>query len=226
MDVATVNIGGIMKSKEMAIAHTDRDKPYHHGDLRAALLQAGLAILAEEGVQALSLRAAARRAGVSHAAPYRHFADKEALLAAIAEEGFNMLAAEVEAARACFPASPREQLAESAWAYVRFALAHPDHLRVMFGGSIEDPQAYPGLREAGARAFAVLVDIIRAGQDAGTMIAGEARLLAVVAWTQVHGLSLLLIGHQVPHDVSAALDAEQLARTCSRLLSTGLAPRA
>ncbi|HEV2461595.1 MAG TPA: TetR/AcrR family transcriptional regulator, partial [Ktedonobacterales bacterium] len=178
---------------EMATAHTDREKPYHHGDLRAALIRAGLAILAEEGIQALSLRAAARRAGVSHAAPYRHFADKEALLAAIAEEGFNMFAAEVEAARARYPGSPREQLEETAWAYVRFALAHPDHLRVMFGGSIRDPQAYPGLREAGSRAFAVLVDIIRAGQDAGTMIAGEARLLAFVAWTQVHGLSLLLI---------------------------------
>ncbi len=206
-------------------AHTERGKPYHHGDLRAALIQAGLEILAEEGVQALSLRAAARRVGVSHAAPYRHFADKEALLAAIAEEGFNMFAAEVEGARDRLPASPREQLEETAWAYVRFALAHPDHLRVMFGGLVENPQAYPGLREAGSRAFAVLVDIMRAGQAAGAIIAGEARLLAFVAWTNVHGLSLLLIGHQAPHDVSAALDPEQLARTCSRLFYTGLAPR-
>jgi len=214
-----------MNEEEMTPAHTDREKPYHHGDLRAALIRAGLAILAEEGVQALSLRAAARRAGVSHAAPYRHFADKEALLAAIAEEGFNMLAAEVEAARERFPASPREQLEESAWAYVRFALVHPDHLLVMFGGLFENPRAYPGLREAGARAFNVLVEIVRSGQGAGTMITGEARLLAFVAWTQVHGLSLLLIGHQEPRDVSAALDAEQLARTCSRLFYAGLAPR-
>jgi len=215
-----------MDDEEIAVPQSEREKPYHHGDLRAALIQAGLAILAEEGVQALTLRAAARRAGVSHAAPYRHFADKEALLAAIAEEGFNMFAAEIEAARDRFPASPREQLEETAWAYVRFALAHPDHLRVMFGGSIEDPQVYPGLREAGSRAFAVLVNIMRAGQDAGTIVAGEARVLALIAWTQVHGLSLLLIGHQVPRDVSAALDAEQLARICSRQFYTGLAPRA
>lgn len=217
------------EDKEMATAdtepHADREKPYHHGDLRAALIQAGLAILAEEGVQGLSLRAAARRAGVSHAAPYRHFADKEALLAAIAEEGFNMFAADVEAARARFPASPRAQLEESAWAYVRFALAHPDHLRVMFGGLIENPQAYPGLRDAGSRAFSVLVKIMRAGQAAEVMVAGEPRLLALVAWSQVHGLSLLLIGHQVPPDVSAALDAEQLARLCSRTLYEGLALR-
>ena len=209
----------------MATAHTDRGKTYHHGDLRAALIQAGLAILAEEGVRALSLRAAARRAGVSHAAPYRPFADKEALLAAIAEEGFNLLAAEVEAARERFPASPREQLEETAWTYVRFALAHPDHLLVMFSSLIEDPQVYPGLWDAAGHAFDVLVEIVRAGQDAGTMIAADARQLSVVAWTQVHGLSLLLIGHQVPRDVSAALDAEQLARSCSRLFYTGLAPR-
>jgi AcrR family transcriptional regulator len=214
-----------MNDKGMAKAHTDREKPYHHGDLRAALIRAGLAILAEEGVQALSLRAAARRAGVSHAAPYRHFADKEALLAAIAEEGFNVLAAEVEAARERFPASPREQFEESGWVYVQFALAHPDHLLVMFSSLIEDPQAYPGLRDAGGHAFNVLVEIVRAGQAAGIIIAGEARLLAVAAWTQMHGLSLLLIGHQVPRDVSAALDPEQLARTCSRLFYTGLAPR-
>ncbi|HEV2239120.1 MAG TPA: TetR/AcrR family transcriptional regulator [Ktedonobacterales bacterium] len=208
-----------------AEAPTDREKPYHHGDLRAALIRAGLAILAEEGVQALSLRAAARRAGVSHAAPYRHFAAKEALLAAIAAQGFNLFAAELEAARDRLPAAPRQQLEETAWAYVRFALAHPDHLRVMFGGLIVDPGVYPGLREAGSRAFAVLVDIVRAGQDTGAIIAGESRLLAFVAWTQVHGLSLLLIGHQEPRDVIAARDAEQLARSCSRLFYTGLALR-
>ena len=214
-----------MSENETATPHAERERPYHHGDLRAALIQAGLAILAEEGVQALSLRAAARRVGVSHAAPYRHFADKEALLAAIAEEGFNLLFAEVEAARARFPASPREQLEESGWAYVRFALAHPDHLRVMFGGLIENPQAYPGLRDAGARAFGVLVEIMRAGQDAGVIVKDEARLLALVGWTQVHGLSLLLIGRQLPQDTSAKLDAEQLARVCSRRFYQGLAPR-
>lgn len=214
-----------MNEKETATPHVEREKPYHHGDLRAALIQAGLAILAEEGVQNLSLRAAARRVGVSHAAPYRHFADKEALLAAIAEEGFNLLAAEVEAARARFPASPREQFEESGWAYVRFALAHPDHLRVMFGGLIENPFAYPSLRDAGARAFAGLVEIIQAGQDAEIMVKDEARLLALIAWTQVHGLALLLIGRQVPQDISAMFDAEQLARTCSRRFYQGLAPR-
>jgi AcrR family transcriptional regulator len=203
----------------------DRDRPYHHGDLRAALIQSGLAILAEEGAPALTLRAAARRAGVSHSAPYRHFADKEALLAAIAEEGFDTLADEVVAASARFPGAPRAQLEEAGWAYVRFALTHPDHLRVMFGGMIPSPQVHPGLRAAGSRAFAALVDLVRAGQAAGAVVDGHPRQVAVVAWSLVHGLALLLIGNQVPPDVRASLDQEQLVRLCLRLQFQGLSPR-
>ena len=203
----------------------DRDRPYHHGDLRAALIQAGLTILAEEGAPALTLRAAARRAGVSHSAPYRHFADKEALLAAIAEEGFDTLASEVVEASARFPGAPRAQLEEAGWAYVRFAVTHPDHLRVMFGGVIPDPQVHPGLQAAGTRAFSALVDLVRAGQEAGAVVDGNPRQVAVAAWSMVHGLALLLIGNQVPRDVRAALDQEQLVRLCLRLQFQGLSPR-
>src|SRR5260370_8363924 len=102
-----------------------KGKPYHHGDLRAALIQAGLAILAEEGAQALTLRAAARRAGVSHSAPYRHFADKEALLAAIAEEGFTQLAQRLEQARGSADRSARPQLQNPRWPYAHYPLTHP-----------------------------------------------------------------------------------------------------
>ncbi|HEV8194353.1 MAG TPA: TetR/AcrR family transcriptional regulator [Ktedonobacterales bacterium] len=195
---------------------------YHHGDLRAALIRAGLAILAEEGAQALTLRAVARRAGVSHNAPYRHFADKEALLAAIAEEGFVELTARVEEARAHVPASPRTQLEDSGWAYVQFALAHPDHLRVMFDVPITDPQAYPGLLAAGARAFNVLVEIIEAGQRAGEFIDGDPRQIAFAAWGMVHGLALLLANQQVPRDVRASYGQEELVRLCIRQQHQGL----
>jgi AcrR family transcriptional regulator len=204
---------------------TGEHRLYHHGDLRAALIRAGLAILAEEGVQALTLRAAARRAGVSHNAPYRHFADKEALLAAIAEEGFLDLAARVEEARARAQGGPRAQLEESGWAYVQFALAHPDHLRVMFDVPITDPQAHPGLLAAGARAFNVLVEIIEAGQRAGEIVAGNSRQLAFAAWSMVHGLGLLLANRQVPRDVRAAYGQEQLVRLCIRQQHEGLVPR-
>jgi AcrR family transcriptional regulator len=199
---------------------------YHHGDLRAALIRAGLAILAEEGVQGLTLRAVARRAGVSHNAPYRHFADKEALLVAIAEEGFIELAARVEEARTHAPASPRAQLEDSGWAYAQFALAHPDHLRVMFDVPITDPQAYPGLLAAAARAFRVLVEIIEAGQQAEEFIAGEPRQIAFGAWGMVHGLALLLANRQVPRDIRAAYGQEELVRLCIRQQHEGLLRRA
>jgi AcrR family transcriptional regulator len=204
-----------------AVGH-DAGRPYHHGDLRAALIQAGLAILAEEGTQALTLRAAARRAGVSHNAPYRHFADKESLLAAIAEEGFLELAVRLEEARARAGPAARAQLEESGWAYVRFGTAHPDHLRVMFGGLVPDPSTHPGLLVASIRAFDLLVAIIRAGQEAGALIAGEPRQLALTAWAIVHGLALLLSNRQVPQVLLQSHDQEQLVRLALRQQFHGL----
>lgn len=200
----------------------DQGRHYHHGNLRAALIQAGLAILAEEGAQALTLRAAARRAGVSHNAPYRHFDDKEALVAAIAEEGFGELAAQLEEARSRAAQSPRAQLAETGWAYVQFGVSHPDHLGVMFSSLIANPGRYPGLQAAEARAFNVLVEIIQAGQDAGAVIAGSPQQLAFAAWAMVHGLAVLLIDRQVPPAVSARYDQEQLVRLCLRQHYEGL----
>ena len=218
--------GDEVEHDNLGTASTDRNRPYHHGDLRAALIQAGLAILAEEGVQALTLRAAARRAGVSHNAPYRHFTDKEALLAAIAEEGFDELANRLEEARARSRPSAQAQLEETGWTYVQFALTHPDHLRVMFGSLISDPQAYPSLRAAGARAFNPLIEILRSGQDSGTVIAGNPRQLAFSAWAMVHGLALLLIDRQVPRDLRAAESAEALVRLTLRQHYEGLDLRA
>lgn len=234
-DVAIVNIGAIRMTDFADKGRTEWPeheatpsglpgpaRPYHHGDLRGALIHAGLAILAEEGARALTLRAAARRAGVSHNAPYRHFADKDALLAAIAEEGFNELASRLEEARARVPLSARAQLEETGWAYVQFAVAHPDHLRVMFGRPATDPRQYPGLSTAGARAFNILVEIIQTGQATRVIIAGDPRQLAFASWAVVHGLALLLIDQQVPPDRYGASDTEQLVRLCLRQQYQGL----
>ena len=105
-------------------------KSYHHGNLRNALISAGVAILSSEGASAVSLRKVAREAGVSHAAPYRHFADKEALMVAIAEEGFHKLAQELEKAFVRFPTHPNDsfgELVEMSMVYLRFAEKNPDH---------------------------------------------------------------------------------------------------
>src|SRR5262245_24493316 len=110
---------------------------YHHGDLPPALLRAAGKILEKEGVGALSLRELARRAGVSHNAPYRHFPDRDSLLAALAAEGFVELRQELE----------RQGGTDAGVAYVRFALAHPQRFRLMFGGQVSYDR-YPDLRQA------------------------------------------------------------------------------
>ncbi|HZM36505.1 MAG TPA: TetR/AcrR family transcriptional regulator [Burkholderiales bacterium] len=153
---------------------------YHHGGLRAALLQAAGDLLEKQGLAALSLREAARRAGVSHNAPYRHFPDRDALLASLASEGYRQLgeALKGRAGR------------EMGEAYVRFALGHPNRFRLMFGGVLA-MAAHPELREAAGATYETLVVAFRAQRD----IADPA-LAAAAAWSLVHGLAqLLLDGH-------------------------------
>lgn len=153
---------------------------YHHGDLRAAVLQAASKILEKHGISGLSLREAARRAGVSHNAPYRHFPDRESLLAAIAAAGFVMLGEALKS-------SSGKAMGE---AYVRFALGHPQRFRLMFGASLA-VEKYPELREAADRAYQALVDSFRPHADAQ-----QAQIAAAAAWSLVHGLShLILDGH-------------------------------
>jgi AcrR family transcriptional regulator len=151
---------------------------YHHGDLRAALLQAAGAILEKEGLSVLSLREAARRAGVSHNAPYRHFADRDSLFAALSAEGFSLLRGELE----------KRPAGEMGLGYVEFALAHPQRFRLMFGG-LTPFDDYPELRAQAEEAYAGLQ---RAFADLGD----DAPLAAAAAWSLVHGLAgLILDGH-------------------------------
>lgn len=150
---------------------------YHHGDLPAALLRAAGKTLEKRGIAALSLRQAARSAGVSHNAPYRHFPDREALLAALAAEGFAMLGERLRG-------QPPRAIGE---AYVRFALEQPQRFRLMFGGML--PMAkYPELRSAADGAYRALVEAFKE--------LPRPEVAAAAAWSLVHGLShLLLDGH-------------------------------
>jgi AcrR family transcriptional regulator len=150
---------------------------YHHGDLREALLRGAGKILEKEGISALSLREAARRAGVSHNAPYRHFPDRDALLAALAAEGFELLGEAMQG-------HTGREMGE---AYVRFALAHPQRFRLMFGGMV--PMAkHARLRDAASATYSALV--------AAFNDLPSPELAAAAAWSLVHGLShLLLDGH-------------------------------
>lgn len=188
---------------------------YHHGNLRAALIAAGREILAEEGVTALGLRAVARRAGVSATAPYRHFRDKAALLAAIAAEGFRGLAAAMrEAAEGL--SDPRERMAAIGRAYVSYAVENSAVMRLMFGPEIPDKTSEPELREAGEEAFAVLSGEL-AATGARDAVSPDA---ALAAWSLVHGLATLLIDGQInPEKLGLdTIDPCELAKRIGRFL--------
>ena len=169
---------------------------YHHGQLRQAALDAALAIVARDGVNGLSLRDVARRLGVSHQAPYRHFADKGALLDAIATDGFVMLANAVRAASEREP-EPVTRLIECGFAYIEFARQHVAHYRVMFAEPDSSRGMPPG-DETGETPFHLLVEVIAGGQARGKFRPAPPRDLALSAFAFVHGLAMLLIDRQLP----------------------------
>ncbi len=178
-------------------------KRYHHGDLRRALLDAAVALVAEGGVDALNLREAARRAGVSHNAPYRHFADKEALLVAIATEGFERLAEALEAAEAA--GDDFERFVGGGEAYLRFALEHSAHYRVMFGPTLANKIGqHPDLDLVGMRAFKGLLDQVERAEARG-LLRGDTPpdAVATTMWAYVHGLAMLVLDGHLPLDADA-----------------------
>jgi AcrR family transcriptional regulator len=180
-------------------------RPYHHGDLRRAILTAALDVIADDGPSALSLRDLARRAGVSHAAPAHHFKDRTGLLTAIAAEGFGLLADTVGEA---------SDLKDAGVRYVRFAREHPAHFTVMFA---------PGLLRADdlelTTARALATDALRhavsgvRSEDFGI----DTRLAGVAAWSLAHGFATLLLGHNLDAAVGDR-DPEEVFRTLTTTL--------
>jgi AcrR family transcriptional regulator len=203
----------------------EKPKPYHHGDLRNALVEAGLDLLATEGIAGFNLRRVAQQAGVSHAAPYRHFEDKQALIAAIAEEGFHKLVAHLQAAVDEAPDNAREQLHAMGLAYVRFALDNPDQLRLMFSGTEIERERYPSLYAASKRAFHLLTGLITRGQQAGTIVFGSLEEQALVVWSTIHGLAILLVENQFPGMSDNPAQVEGATRLAFDTLHEGLGPK-
>ncbi|MET9892251.1 TetR/AcrR family transcriptional regulator [Streptomyces sp. NPDC006465] len=176
-------------------------RPYHHGDLRRAILGAALDVIAVEGPSALSLRDLARRAGVSHAAPAHHFKDRTGLLTAIAAEGYGLLATALDAA---------DDLRDAGVRYVRFAREHPAHFQVMFSPELlreNDVELTAARALAGERLRAAVSALPSEGRGP------DARLAGVAAWSLAHGFATLLLSHnldaqvgeQDPDDVFHAL---------------------
>jgi AcrR family transcriptional regulator len=175
-------------------------RSYHHGELHASLLRAAGKILEKEGLVALSVREAARRAGVSHNAPYRHFPDRESLLAALAAEGFERFAKALEEGQA------RAGLRGRGEAYLRFALENPQRFRLMFGGELP-MQKHPALREAATRAFSGLAGALT--QHLSGVPSGDA---SIAAWALVHGLANLLLNERIASAMRAGRSDEDFAR--------------
>ena len=167
-------------------------------DLREQVLSASLALIEEEGLGALSLREVARRAGVSHQAPYHHFGHKEAIVAELVARGFTRLAERLEAAERA-RGTPARRLMRAGLAYVNFALSEPASFRVMFRPELVDRARFPASGEAGSRAYAALVRLVpgcHEDQRVGKPTAAAGRRLdALVSmhWSMVHGLATLLI---------------------------------
>lgn len=179
---------------------SSRGRAYHHGNLRASILRAAGALLERKGIAALSVRAAARRARVSHSAPYRHFPDRDGLLAALATQGFRALGHELQEAAA------RGGLRARGEAYVRFALANPQRFRLMFGGDLRF-QGHDALAEAASRVIEGLSGALMAqlpgpaGHDA-----------SIAAWALVHGLALLLLDDRVGEAARQGREPETFVR--------------
>ena len=197
-------------------------KPYHHGDLHQQILCAASALLEESNIGSLSLRAVAKKVGVSHTAPYRHFKDKESLLAGIAGLGFDELTSQMELAVAAHPNDPAAQLQEAGHRYVKLALKCPQCTQLMFGGILPCDDTYPELTASGDLAFESLRVIIREGQARGVFRQGDVELLALAAWSGIHGLTLLLISGNLPDILSVHVDIRPITNAITTTMLEGL----
>lgn len=185
------------------------DRPYHHGRLRAVLLAEAERTLRQDGIEALSLRELARQAGVSHAAPRRHFADRQALLDALAEAGFTRLTDEVSTAAGAAGQDYRARLRAAAAAYVRFATRDAALMELMFAAKNTAGSAGP--REAAEHLFAVVGDLFEQGQQAGTLSPGDPWRLKLLFGATLQGIATFIISRGIPPGQADALITDAIA---------------
>jgi AcrR family transcriptional regulator len=181
-------------------------KTYHHPDLRNTLLEAAVALIGEVGPRGFTLREVARRAGVSHNAPYRHFDSRDDLLTAVALEGFDRLTRLMQKTLAPGK-TPIERLELCGCGYVDFAIGWPNHLQVMFDLA-PAPHTHGQSQShdhVGENAFLVLLNCIKAAQSSGDLPAGDPMALALTAWSLVHGIAKLAIGGNLQLDRKATI---------------------
>lgn len=187
------------------------ERPYHHGDLRHALLRVAEQIILERGVDGFTLREAARRAGVSPAAPMHHFADAKGLLTEVAAQGFRAFGQALQEADEAAGPDPARRLRAQASAYVRFALEQPASFMLMFREDKHDRRNTEFV-QAAAHAYSVLERAIRASTATpeGAPLSPQAQGLLTATWSIVHGFSHLALGGQLDPGKAGKIDHEML----------------
>jgi len=191
---------------------------YHHGNLRDALVEAALAILQTEGVSGLSLRAMARATGVTQAAPYSHFRDKDELLAAVAEAGFQRLALEM-AESATGVRAPRARVEKLLASYIRFAEANKPLFRLMFGAELAEMKKFPTLAMTAGKSYA----LISAALSTRASSEMDTRFLTVAVWSLCHGLASLVIDGRLQHEQFGVENLDEFVKRTADIFSGHLA---
>lgn len=184
-------------------------RPYHHGNLRTALLDQAERTVRERGVQDLSLRELARELGVSHGAPRRHFPDRRALLDALAQAGFERLGTELQSAVEDAGESFQARLAATATAYIRFATRDPALLELMFAGKHREQSGT--LHDAADRAFSIMFELIQQGQADGALAPGQPERVGLVLFATIQGIAALVTGGMVDAEQIDELVADAIA---------------
>jgi AcrR family transcriptional regulator len=197
------------------IVPPSKKRPYHHGDLRVALIEAALSLVEEHGVKGLALSDAARQAGVSVAAPYRHFKDKEALLAEIAAQGFVLFRDALARAAQSNPKDKVERLVEMGVAYFDFALEHRSHFKVMWDSGTPK-EKYPEVEKVAHEAYLLLekavIDLLPGAP------AGRQQALVAAAWSTVHGYASLTLESALRVVAAGGNDKKRLRQALHLLL--------
>ena len=195
------------------------------------LLDAAVRHIRESGIEGLSLRDLAREVGVSHGAPYRHFADKKALLIGIATQGYQLLFTGLERAFAESKGGPIDQLSNMAFAYVQFAIKNPVHLSLMYGPELtssadhEEEGFQKGLEDASSQVLQMVQGVISHGQRAGALAAGDVLIQTAATWSMVHGLAILKGTGCLDDGGFEKYDEESLIRSTVRMIFDGLRAR-
>jgi AcrR family transcriptional regulator len=198
---------------------------YHHGDLRRVLLDSTMELVRERGVDGFTLREVARRAGVSHNAPYHHFRDRSALIAAVVIQGFEELLAAMERAAARARGGPLATVRALGLAYVRFAREDPERFKLLWRPELREGTG-DEVEEAGEASYRpLLLALERARQEGQVPTDHDVAEQALMAWSTVHGLAMLLVDGPMRDDVVGSREVDRLTNAVIDVMLSGLATR-